>query len=99
MGKSGANDQEEAIGQKEFPAWFDLSCDEAQCTRLADYILEEDPYPIKAVFAMGLNHRMWPQPQRLNEALGKPGLHVNVELFMSESEQDGGSGTSGMHFL
>ncbi len=36
-------DKEEAIGQKEFPVWFDLSCDEAQCIRLADYIEEEKP--------------------------------------------------------
>ena len=57
-------DGERAIGQKEFPAWFDLPCDEAQCIRLADYILDEKPYPIKAVFAMGLNHRMWPKPAR-----------------------------------
>ena len=75
----------EAIGQKEFPVWFDLSCDEAQCTKLADYILEEKPYPIKAVFAMGLNHRMWPQPEHLQRALEKLDFYVNVELFMSES--------------
>ena len=75
----------EAIGQKEFPVWFDLSCDEAQCTKLADYILEEKPYPIKAVFAMGLNHRMWPQPEHLQWALEKLDFYVNVELFMSES--------------
>ena len=87
FGKVRRYDQEEAIGQKEFPAWFDLSCDEAQCIRLADYILEEEAYQIKAVFAMGLNHRMWPQPQRLNEALGKLDFYVNVELFMSESSK------------
>lgn len=75
----------EAIGKKEFPVWFDLSCDEAQCTKLADYILEEKPYPIKAVFAMGLNHRMWPQPEHLQRALEKLDFYVNVELFMSES--------------
>ena len=75
----------EAIGQNEFPVWFDLSCDEAQCTKLADYILEEKPYPIKAVFAMGLNHRMWPQPEHLQRALEKLDFYVNVELFMSES--------------
>lgn len=78
-------DGEEAIGQKEFPVWFDLSCDEAQCTKLADYILEEKPYPIKAVFAMGLNHRMWPKPGYLNYALEKTDFYVNAELFMSES--------------
>lgn len=78
-------DKEEAIGQKEFPVWFDLSCDEAQCTKLADYIAQEKPYPIKAVFAMGLNHRMWPQPEYLKSSLEKLDFYVNTELFMSES--------------
>lgn len=78
-------DGEEAIGQKEFPVWFDLSCDEAQCTMLADYISGEKPYPIKALFAMGLNHRMWPQPEYLKKSLEKLEFYVNVELFMSES--------------
>ena len=78
-------DTEEAIGQQDFPVWFDLSCDEAQCTKLADYILEEKPYPIKAVFGMGLNHRMWPQPSHLLEALSKLDFYVDVDIFMSES--------------
>lgn len=85
FGKIQRFDQEEAIGQKEFPVWFDLSCNEAQCTRLADYILEEEPYPIKALFAMGLNHRMWPQPEYLQKALEKLEFFVNVELFLSDS--------------
>lgn len=87
FGKVKRYDQEEAIGQKEFPVWFDLPCQEAQCTRLADYIFDEEPYPIKAVFAMGLNHRMWPQPEYLQSALAKLDFYVNVELFMSESSK------------
>ena len=54
FGKVKRYDGEEAIGEKDFPIWFDLPCQEAQCTRIADYILEEEPYPVKAVFAMGL---------------------------------------------
>ena len=46
---------EEAIGEREFPIWFDLPCEEAQCTKLADYILNEDPYPLKALVAFGMN--------------------------------------------
>lgn len=87
FGKVRRFDGEEAIGQKEFPVWFDLSCDEAQCTMLADYIAKEKPYPIKAVFAMGLNHRMWPQPEYLQSSLGKLDFYVNAELFMSESSK------------
>lgn len=87
FGKVRRYDEEEAIGQKDFPVWFDLSCDEAQCTKIADYILEEDPYPIKAVFAMGLNHRMWPKPGHLLDALEELDFYVNIELFMSDSSK------------
>lgn len=80
-------DKQEAIGQTEFPVWFDLSCDEAQCIKLADYILDENPYPLKALFAMGMNHRMWPQPEHLQRALEHLDFFVNVELFMSESSK------------
>ena len=77
-------DGKEAIGQKDFPAWFDLPCQEAQCTRLADYILE-DPYPIKAVFSAGMNHRMWPKPGHLLEALKKLDFYVNTDMFWSDA--------------
>lgn len=85
FGKVERYDREEAIGEKDFPVWFDLSCNEAQCTKLADYILEEKPYPIKALFAMGMNHRMWPQPEHLQRAFEKLEFYVNVELFLSDS--------------
>ncbi|MFR7443494.1 MAG: hypothetical protein ACLUUO_08555 [Sellimonas intestinalis] len=91
FGKVKRYDGEEAIGEKDFPIWFDLPCQEAQCTRIADYILEEEPYPVKAVFAMGLNHRMWPQPNELQRAFGALDFYVNVELFWSEVVQDGRS--------
>lgn len=75
----------EAIGEKDFPVWFNCSCEEAQCTRLADYIEQGKPYPLHAMFAMGLNHRMWPQPKHLQEALSKLDFLVNVDLFWSDS--------------
>lgn len=86
-GKVKRFQKEEAIGEADFPVWFDLPCEEAQCTRLADYILEETPYPIKAVFAMGLNHRMWPQPEYLQHALKSLEFYVNTELFFSDSSK------------
>lgn len=85
FGKVKRYDGKEAIGQKDFPAWFDLPCQEAQCTRLADYILEEDPYPIKAVFSAGMNHRMWTKPGHLLEALKKLDFYVNTDMFWSDA--------------
>lgn len=75
----------EAIGEREFPAWFDVSCEEAQCTKLAKYMKEGRPYPLKGMVAFGLNHRMWPQPELLNEALGELDFYVNTEFMMSKS--------------
>ncbi len=75
----------EAIGEKDFPVWFDLSCEEAQCTRLTDYIQQENPYPLKALVGFGFSHRMWPQPEKLQEALRKLDFFVNVDLFFSDS--------------
>ncbi len=75
----------EALGEREYPAWFDLSCEQANGAQLADYILKEQPYPIRGMFALGFNHRMWPLPDRLLEATGKLDFFVNTELFLSES--------------
>ena len=85
FGKVKRYNGEEAIGQKDFPAWFALPCEEAQCTRLAEYILKEEPYPLKALVAVGMNHRMWPKPSYLQEALKKLEFYVNVDLFLSDS--------------
>lgn len=75
----------EAIGEREFLVWFDLPCEEAQCSRLADNILKEQPYPIKAVVSFGLNCRMWPQPRYLQKALSTLDFYVNTDLFWSDS--------------
>lgn len=85
FGKVRRLDTIEAIGEKDYPVWFDLSCDEAQCTRLADYIIEENPYPLKALVSFGFNRRMWPQPDYLQSALQKLDFFVNVDLFFSDS--------------
>ena len=85
FGKVKRYHREEAIGEREFPVWFDLPCEEAQCTKLADYILKEDPYPLKALVAFGMNHRMWPKPSYLQQALKKLDFYVNVDLFLSDS--------------
>ncbi|MGO5052540.1 molybdopterin-containing oxidoreductase family protein [Lachnospiraceae bacterium LCP25S3_G4] len=74
----------QAIGEQEFPVWFDLSCEEAQCSRMADYIKEEG-YPVKAVVGFGLNHHMWPEPDYLLDALSELDFYVNTEIFFSDS--------------
>ena len=97
FGKVKRYDGEEAIGEKDFPIWFDLPCQEAQCTRIADYILEEEPYPVKAVFAMGLNHRMWPQPNELQKGVWRSRFLCQCGALLVGVVQDGRSGPSSLH--
>ena len=40
---------------------------------------------MKALVAVGMNHRMWPKPSYLQEALKKLEFYVNVDLFLSDS--------------
>lgn len=79
------NDKEEGIGEDDFPVWFDLPCQEVQGVKLSDYILEEKPYQIQGIVAMGMNHRMWPQPQKMLEALRKVDFFVDVDMFMTDT--------------
>lgn len=76
-----------AIGEKDYPVWFDLPCEEANCARLSEYIAGDGPYPIKGIFALGLNHRMWPQPEKLNKELETLDFYVNSDLFLSDSSK------------
>ena len=76
-----------AIGEREYPVWFNLPCEEANCAGLSEYIAGKGPYPIKGIFALGLNHRMWPQPEKLNKELETLEFYVNTDLFWSESSK------------
>lgn len=73
-----------AIGDVEFPIW-PACCQEAQCVGLAHAIETGEPYPIRAVFGMGLSHFMWPQSSRLLKALATLDFFVNTELFLTET--------------
>ncbi len=71
------------IGDKRFPLWAHFM-DEGQMTDLTRQIQEEVPYPVKAVMAFGLNHRMFPEPHKLLEAVDKLDFVMSAELFMTE---------------
>ena len=47
---------------------------------------EETPYPVKAVFALGLNAKLFPETDRLLEVMKKKlDFIVDVDLFMNMS--------------
>jgi len=72
------------IGAEKFPVWAALIPD-AQSTEIPFQIRSGRPYPLRAMLAFGLNHRMWPGSGFMKEALGRLDFLVDVDLFMTES--------------
>lgn len=72
------------VGEAQFPVWSRL-VPQAQAMALPSQILGGKPYPIRAVLGFGLNHRMWPAPDLVRQALLALDFFVDVELFMTET--------------
>ncbi len=72
------------VGEGKFPVWSEL-VDQAQAMDLPQQIYSGSPYPIKAMLAFGINHRMWPNSKYMLEALKKLDFFVNVDIFMTET--------------
>lgn len=72
------------IGEGRFPIWDTIN-DDFQMMDFARQVLEEKPYPVKALFSLGLHHRMFPDPQYFAEALKKLDFVVDVDLFLTDS--------------
>ncbi|MDC7788798.1 molybdopterin-dependent oxidoreductase [Rhodoplanes sp. TEM] len=72
------------VGQDRFPVWC-RTVPQGQAMALPEQILGGAPYPIRAIVGFGLNHRMWPAPDHMREALRALDFFVDVELFMTES--------------
>lgn len=71
-----------------FPVWDELIGNEAQCARLADVLLEDDPYRIRNIIMVGANANMWPRADRLIEGLKRVEYRVVAELFWNEACED-----------
>lgn len=74
----------ERIGYERFPLWGKF-IPEAQMCDFVRQTLTEEPYPLKAMMAFGLNHRMFPEPHAVLEALDRMDFVVSAELFMTET--------------
>ena len=58
------------MAEGRFPIWDKFEhYQEYQAMGLQKQILEEKPYPIKAVFGMGMNLKMFPQTDKMVEAI------------------------------
>ncbi|MBU5435461.1 molybdopterin-dependent oxidoreductase [Pseudoflavonifractor sp. MSJ-37] len=72
------------IGTDRFPVWSEL-IDEFQAMDLSRQILEGTPYPIQAVFSLGMNARMFPGDGKLFQALSQVGFFVDVDIFLTDT--------------
>ena len=50
-------------------------------------IRTDDPYPLRALVAFGLNHRMFPAPDRFLEAIQELDFICDVDLFATDSSR------------
>ena len=73
-----------AIGCESFPLWNYYE-HEAQSISIPDSVLDEKPYATKAIMGFGLNYRMWPNSQRMKEALLKLDFFADIDLYMTDS--------------
>jgi anaerobic selenocysteine-containing dehydrogenase len=72
------------VGQDAHPAWC-RGVAEAQAMHIPVQINSGQPYPLRAMVAFGLHHRMWPGPDFTEESLKKLDFLVDVDLFMTDS--------------
>jgi len=78
-------DIDDDISGGEFPVWNEVINNEGQCIRIADVILNEQPYKIRNLIAFGFNVNMWPRADRVKEALKAVEFRVVTELFWNEA--------------
>ena len=76
--------QPRPVGCQRFPLW-DKVVGEMQGCDLARQITEGAPYPIKALWAHGMNFRMFNGDKELEAALKKLDFFVDVDLFLTDS--------------
>lgn len=72
------------IGGDTYPVWNEL-IDEFQAMDLPRHAEQQKPYPLKAVFALGLNARMFPDDSRFFAMLEKLDYFVDADLFLTDT--------------
>lgn len=72
------------IGQDAYPAWCRI-IQEGQSVHIPQQIQSRKPYPIRAMLGFGLNYRMWPGSDFMEESLKKLDFLVDVDIFMTDT--------------
>ena len=68
------------VGFTRFPLWFDF-INEAQGMDLVRQIRTAEPYPVKAMAAFGVNHKMYPDSEAFLEVLNELDFIMATEIF------------------
>ncbi len=68
------------IGAERFPLWFEY-IPEAHGMDLVRQIRTADPYPVKAMAAFGVNHKMYPESDAFLETLKELDFVMATEIF------------------
>lgn len=74
----------EPVGAERFPLWNYLE-GEMQAMDMSRQILEGEPYPLRSVFALGMNARMFPDSDKMFKALESLDFFVDADLFLTDT--------------
>ena len=72
------------VGAVRFPLWDEV-VGEMQCCDLARQIAQGLPYPVKALWAHGMNFRMFNGDKEMSAALKELEFFVDIDLFLTDS--------------
>lgn len=72
------------IGCERFPLWHRIT-GEMQACDLPRAILTGNPYPLRAIYAHGMNFRMFPGSGEMEQALKSLEFFVDVDIFMTDT--------------
>ena len=72
------------VGAEKFPLWYALN-KKMQASDLANNIMARDEKSMKAIYAHGMNFRMFPNDTKFIEAFKELEFFVNVDLFLTDT--------------
>ena len=75
---------DDRVGARRFPLWGAL-VHEMQALDLRQQILRGEPYPIRGLFALGFNYRIFPDSEMFLKALNKLDFIVAADLFFTDT--------------
>lgn len=76
---------EKGLNYGEFPAWDRLTSRELQVEHIADFLLGNGRYPIRNLISFGMNHHMWPRPDRIEEGMKQVEFFSCADIYMNDT--------------